>query len=449
MKVVTRFAPSPTGFLHLGGARTALFNYLFTKQNNGKFILRIEDTDKERSKKEYEDDILEGIKWLGLNFDEMYRQSDRKEIYKKYIEKLISENKAYISKEENREGGRSEVVRFKNPNIKIKFKDVIRGEVEFDTTELNNFVIAKSLGEPLYHLAVVIDDFEMNVTHIIRGEDHISNTPRQILIQKALDFPEVVYAHIPLILAEDRSKLSKRKHGESVSLNYYQKEGILPQAMNNYLALLGWNPGDDREILSMEEVISSFNLEKVQKGGAIFNTEKLEWLNAQYIKNMSAEESQKKIKDIIESNKKESWKIDDDVIEKISPVILERVRKWSDVKNMISEGELDYFFEKPILKAESLIWKKSNNKNTQKYLEKILEISRNLEEKDFNAKILREKLMEYADEKGRGDVLWPTRFALTGRDKSPDSFIISEILGKKESIKRWQEAIETLKKQKQ
>jgi glutamyl/glutaminyl-tRNA synthetase len=200
-KVVTRFAPSPTGLLHAGNYRTALFSYIFTLQNKGKFVLRIEDTDKARSKKEYEYNIIESLNWLGIKYDEFYRQSDRTEIHKSYIKKLIDSGKAYISKEIPKEAGdRSEVIRFKNPNKKVSFVDLVRGKIEFDTTDLGDFIIAKSMEEPVFHLVVVVDDFEMGITHIIRGEDHISNTPRHILIQEALSIPTPLYAHIPLLL---------------------------------------------------------------------------------------------------------------------------------------------------------------------------------------------------------------------------------------------------------
>ncbi len=241
-KIVVRYPPSPTGLFHIGNARTFLFNYLFAKQNNGQVVFRLEDTDKERSKKEYADDIIENLKWLGIepDFSTTVRQSERKDVYKKYLEKLIVEGKAYLSKEETiEEGQRDEVIRFKNPNKKIKFNDLIRGDIEFDTTELKDFVIAKSLDEPVYHLAVVVDDFEMGVTHVIRGDDGISNTPRQILIQEAIDAPRPIYAHLPLMLAPDGTKLSKRKHGEQVSVSFYRNSGYLPEAMINFLAMVG------------------------------------------------------------------------------------------------------------------------------------------------------------------------------------------------------------------
>ena len=294
--VVTRFAPSPTGNLHVGSARTALFSFLYARGCGGKFILRIEDTDKERSKKEFEESILASMEWLGFSYDEMYRQSERTEIYKKYLQKLIDSGSAYISKEEvKQEGDRSEVIRFKNPNKTVTFADEIRGEVTFDTTELGDFVIAKDVKNPLYHFVVVVDDLEMGVTHVIRGEDHISNTPRQILIQEAIGAPRPTYAHIPLTLAADRSKLSKR-HG-AVSVEEYKKMGYLPEALVNFLALLGWNPGNDKEIFSIDELIKEFSLKKMQKGGAMFNFDKLDWVNKQHIARLDTEELFAKIKE--------------------------------------------------------------------------------------------------------------------------------------------------------
>jgi len=272
--VVVRMAPSPTGNLHVGGARTALYNFLFARKNKGKFILRIEDTDKERSKKEFENDIFESFEWLGLQYDESYRQSERGEVYKNYLEKMLHHDSVYEADDK--------VIRFRNPNKKVKFNDLIRGEIEFDTTELGDFVIAKSINEPLYHLAVVIDDFASKITHVIRGEDHISNTPRQILIQESIGAPRPLYAHLPLILAQDRSKLSKRKHGESVSLDYYRQKGYSPGAIINYLALLGWNPGTEQEIFTLDELINVFELSKVHKGGAIFDEKKLAWVNRKH-----------------------------------------------------------------------------------------------------------------------------------------------------------------------
>ena len=310
-QIVTRFAPSPTGLLHAGNYRTAVFSYLFARQRGGKFILRIEDTDKERSKKEYEDNILESLKWLGLDYDEFHRQSERAPAHKKYLKQLIDGGFAYVSKEEAAGEGddkarRKEVIRFKNPNIKVKFHDLIRGEIEVDTTDLKDFVIAKDLDTPLFHLAVVADDFDMGVTHVVRGEDHISNTPRQILIQRAIGAPEPVYAHIPLILAPDRTKLSKRKG--ALALTEYRDRGYLPQAVLNYLALLGWNPGTEQEILSLDDLLKQFDISKVQKGGAIFNEEKLRWINKEYLKLLSAERAGEEVLARLPENLREEAK---------------------------------------------------------------------------------------------------------------------------------------------
>ncbi len=430
-QVRTRFAPSPTGVLHVGGVRTALFNYLFARQNGGKFVLRIEDTDKERSKKEYEDDILNGLKWLGIEWDEFYRQSERGEIYKKYIQKLLNGGKAYVSEE--KEGKSKSVIRFKNPNLKVSFKDEIRGEIEFDTTELGDFVIAKDEETPLYHLAVVVDDFEMGITHIIRGEDHISNTPRQILIQNAIGASRPIYAHIPLILGADRSKLSKR-HG-AASVNEYREKGYLPKALVNFMAFLGWNPGDEREIFSMEELIKEFSLKKIQKGGAVFNTDRLDWLNSQYIKNMDTGKLTELCLPYIVSR----YPTADGQMEKIRKIVKIKQERM----NTLTEAgeEIGYFFEQPEYEKEKLLWKKERDLNaTKKHLEEIVKFLEPLDTPDFSSESVKKAVWDYAEEQGRGNVLWPFRMALTGLDKSPDPFSVAEILGKEETLRRLKNA---------
>jgi len=432
-KIVVRIAPSPTGNLHIGTARAALFNFLFAKKHGGKFILRIEDTDMERNSPEYEKNITDGLSWLGISWDEFYRQSERGEIYRSYLKKLIDGKAAYISKENpKKEGDREEVIRFKNPNAKIKFNDVIRGEIEFDTTELGDFVIARSLDEPLYHLAVAIDDFEMGVTHVIRGEDHISNTPRQILIIEALGAPRPVYAHIPLILAPDRSKLSKR-HG-ATALTEYRDRGYMPEAMVNYLALLGWNPGGEEELFSLSQLAELFDLKRVQKGGAVFNIDKLNWFNREYIK-QSPELVKKKVGEIV--------KADSSAMEKLFPMILERISTFDDIKNLFKGGELDFLNEPQCLK-EKLPWRGETADAAAKNLEKTENILSSLDEKKFTMEDVKAAVMPFAESAGRGSVLWPLRYALTGKEKSPDPFSVAYILGKDESLSRIRRAIKTL-----
>lgn len=432
-KIVTRIPPSPTGNLHLGTARTALFNFLYAKKNLGKIILRFEDTDKKRSLDEFADNILTGLAWLGISYDEKYKQSERGVVYEKYLKKLIDNDKAYVSKEED--GERSEVIRFKNPKKIVKFQDEIRGEVSFDTTELGDFVIAKTLTEPLYHLAVVVDDFEMGVTHVIRGEDGISNTPRQILIQEAIGAPRPVYAHLPLILGKDKSKLSKR-HG-ATSISDYKSQGYLPEAIINYLALLGWSPGDNREFFTLEELIEEFDFKNVQKGGAVFDVEKLDWFNKHYLDKMEDAEALALLKEYLAE-----FEIDADILQKIKPIVFERISKLSDIDQMVSDGELDYFKESPEYEASGLIWKKSDKDKTLGHLAKVRELLEKLE--DFSEEGVKGAIWDYAEEEGKGDVLWPLRFALSGKDKSPDPINLSYILGKEKTLERIGYAIKKL-----
>ncbi|HBM45903.1 MAG: Glutamate-tRNA ligase [Parcubacteria group bacterium GW2011_GWF2_38_76] len=429
-KIIARFPPSPTGWFHIGNARTALFNYFFVKKNNGELKFRIEDTDKERSKDEYTKDIIEGLKWLGINIDfsDIYRQSEHGDTYKKYIEKMISDGKAYISKEEAKEEGqRSEVIRLRNPNKKVVFEDMIRGEVAVDTTELGDFVIAKSTSEPIYHLAVVVDDFEMGVTHIVRGEDGIYNTPRQILIQEAIGAPRPVYAHMPFILNDDRSKLSKRKQGEMVSLKYYREEGYLPEAMVNFLAFMGWNPGGNEEIMSIEEIIEKFDIMRVQKAGAIFNIKKLNWINKEYIKKLPKEKILELILKRVPEEKR-AHKNFEVVYPKIIQLIEERIEKFSDVTSIFNSGEFDCLLDAP--KYDKILLKNIT------HIPKLLEIIDTIDESSFDQIGLKNAIWDFATEVGRGEVLWPMRVALSGREKSPDPFTLASILGKEETLKR-------------
>lgn len=443
MNIITRFPPSPTGKLHIGRARTFLFNYLYTRQNGGKIVFRFEDTDKERSKKEYEENMLDALSWLGLTFDEgPFYQSKRTDIYKDYLRKILNEGKAYISKEEPTEEDkaegrtRGEVVRFRNPNKRVSFTDLVRGEISFDTTDLKDFVIARSLDEPLYHLAVVIDDFLMGITHVIRGEDGISNTPRQILIQEAIGAPRPAYAHIPLILAPDRSKLAAR-HG-ALSVTEYRDKGFLSEALINYLALLGWNPGTNQEILSMEELIRSFDMSKVQKGGAIFLEEKLRWINKKHIERQGGPRAVlSHIPGALLEGRSENGR------NTLAEVIFDRVSVYGDIKNAVSEGEYDYLLNEPKYPKELLTWKKATS-GPRSHLEHILLLVGNIPEASFTKAAVRETLAPYADASGKGNVLWPFRVALSGKEQSPDPFSLAAILGKNITEERLRRALALL-----
>ncbi len=415
--IVTRFAPSPTGLLHAGNYRTAVFSYLFARQNNGKFIIRIEDTDRERSKQEYADNILESLDWLGLEYDEIFHQSERASNHQKYLEKLIAEDKAYVSKEEiKKEGDRAEVIRFRNPNKQVNFHDLVRGPIITDTTDLGDFVIAKSLTEPVFHLAVVVDDYELGVTHVVRGEDHISNTPRHILLQEAIGAPTPEYAHLPLVLAPDRSKLSKRRG--ALAITEYRDRGYLPEAILNYMSLLGWNPGTDQEIFSKDELIKDFDLKKVQKGAAIFDQVKLDWINKEHIKRLTESSLQEKISAFIPEK-----------AYPLIPILKERISNFGEARDLIENGEFDFFFSPPEPSKE-LLREGIFLRETIKLLEKLS--GQDFEDKDK----IKNQLWDFATEKGRALVLWPMRVALTGKEKSPDPFTVASLLGKEETLRR-------------
>ncbi len=430
---IVRIAPSPTGNLHVGTARTALFNYLFAKRNNGKFIVRVEDTDTARSTKEFENNILQGMGWLGLSWDEMYRQSERTDIYVSELQKLLDKDLIYLSKEEvKEEGQRAEVIRFRNPNKKITFNDEIRGDVTFDTTELGDFIIARSMTEPLYHFAVVVDDFLSKVTHVIRGEDHISNTPRQILIQEALGAPRPIYAHLPLLLGADRSKLSKR-HG-ATSINEYRDRGFLPETMVNFLTLLGWNPGTEKEIYNLTDLINDFDLSRAQKGGAIFDEEKLKWMNKEQLK-LKGEKfiEEYLMQAILETNRAKELNIDESSAKKASKLFSERISVASELKDEIERGDWDYLFMEPAYNSELLVWKKDDKETTLSNMDLIISAVEN------------DCVEKTSEEIGKGSFFWPLRVALSGKEKSPDPISLMSYFGKEETISRLNKAKNALK----
>ena len=439
-KIVTRFAPSPTGLLHAGNYRTALFSYLFARHVKGTFLLRIEDTDKARSKKEYEDNIMESLAWLGLPHDGFARQSDRIDIHKKRLEQLIASGHAYISKEIPKEpGDREEVIRFKNPNKKVKFHDMIRGFIEFDTTELGDFVIARSMEEPVFHLVVVVDDIDMGVTHIVRGEDHISNTPRQILIYEALGSPLPEYAHLPTVLAPDKTKLSKRKG--ALPITAYRDRGYLPEAMVNYLALIGWNPAlNDREFFTMAELIEHFDLKDVQMSGAIFNEEKLAWFNRQYMAKLTDEEFLACAKPFLAAGASEGASaISSDLLVKLLPLIREKIHAFGEIPKLFSpEGELSFMISPiPSYAKEALMWRQEKDITaTKAHLDFVINAVTALDANAFTLETIKAAVWPYAEKVGKGNVLWPMRYSLSGKEKSPDPFIIASLIGKDETLHR-------------
>jgi len=462
-QIRVRIAPSPTGLFHIGTARTALFNYLFAKKNKGKFILRIEDTDKERSEKKYEKDIIDNLKWLGLQWDEEYRQSQRIDIYQKYLKQILDSGQAFWckhTKEEldeekkkqmtNKEAPRhicngkgsspKGIIRFRCPDKKIKFNDLIKGELEFDGGLLGDISIAKDEQTPLYNFAVSVDDSEMKMSHIIRGEDHISNTPKQILILEALGLKHPQYAHLPLTLGTDKTKLSKR-HG-TVSVSRYKKEGYLPEALINFMVFLGWHPGSEKEIFSLKELKKEFLLKKINKSNAIFNIDKLNWYNGHYIRKMDLDKLTKLCMPYLPKNNNFEY------TKKAVSLEQERLKKLSEI------GDLTKFFflDKLEYEPELLIWNPPASampkalragKMTSKQVKNNLEILQGKLSKmtKFDQKTLRRVLMPLAKEYGVGELLWPLRVALSGQKASPGPFEIMEVLGKEKTLKRIKEAI--------
>ncbi|MCK9344821.1 MAG: glutamate--tRNA ligase [Candidatus Pacebacteria bacterium] len=443
--IVTRFAPSPTGLLHGGNYRTAVFSYLFARKQGGKFIVRIEDTDRERSKKEYEENILESLAWLGLEYDEFHRQSELVANHTKALEYLIAEGNAYISKEEAKDGSGviREIVRFKNPNKRVMFNDIIRGPIEIDTTDLGDFVIAKNIHEPLFHLAVVVDDATMGVTHIVRGEDHIANTPRQILLHEALGYPIPNYAHLPLVVDEKRAKLSKRRGAQP--LTYYRDRGYLPEAILNFLALVGWNPGTEQEIFTKEELVQAFTLERVQKSPGFFNLEKLDWVNKEHIKRLSVEEQCAHIERALPASITTLPGYSHEKLLRITPLLVEHITHFGQITEMAEAGEIAYFFEDPTFPVEQLLWKDERDPVVaSEKLQKILTLIGGIDDALFTPETIKASVWDYATEVGRGSVLWPMRYALSGREKSPDPFQLAGILGREATMRRIENAQQRL-----
>lgn len=476
MKIITRFAPSPTGYLHIGGLRTALYNYLFAKNQKGKFILRIEDTDRSRYVKDADKQLVNTIKSFGLNFDKgpIY-QSKRLKIYKKFADQLIKEKKAYYcfckkerldtlreTQEKNKQvpkydrhcldltdleiqeklkNNESYVIRMKLPeNEDVIFSDLVYGEVKINTNDLDDQVLIKSDGFPTYHLAVVVDDHDMNITHVIRGDEWLPSTPKHIILYRMFNWPIPNFAHLPLLLNPDRSKLSKRQG--DVAAEDFIKKGYLPQALINYVAFLGWNPKTEKEIYSMEELIKDFAIEKINKAGAIFDIDKLNWINATYIRNIvenkkSNKKDYKYIVDFAKNVIPQTNRIED-----ILTVFSSRLNNIQELKELSS-----FIFNSPNYDENLLIFKKSNKDLTINGLESGLKILSQVGDSQWDILNLNNTLNHALKEQNLapGDLFWPIRAALSGLEKSPSPAEILWLLGKTESLNRVEKAIIKLK----
>ena len=465
-EIRVRFAPSPTGYLHVGGARTALFNWLYAKKHGGKFLLRIEDTDRSRYNENALDEIFTSLRWLGLQWDEgpevggdcgSYFQSERLELYNKHAAELLEKGLAYrcfcteerlskLREEQEKSGagvsgydkkcrdlpksesdaraknGEISVIRLKIPENRIvSFVDKIRGEISFDTKTQDDFVLLKSDGFPTYHLANVIDDHFMKITNVLRGDEWITSTPKHILLYEAFGWTAPKFAHLPVILSEDGSKLSKRKGAASVM--DYKKLGVLPDALRNFLALLGWNPGDDREIMTIDEIISAFSLEKVSPKGSVFDTKKLDWVNSEYMKKTPAET-------LYEELKSELPEKSDKLIAAIN-LMKERTNKITEIPALC-----DFFFNAPKIYDEQTLAKVKKDANAANILK---EIAQNLTEMQIcNAetsdKLLQDVVAKFAV--GFGKVGLPARLAITGLGGGPSLHDIIPLIGKDECVER-------------
>ena len=487
----TRFAPSPTGIMHIGGVRTALYDWLLARKTGGEFILRIEDTDRSRYMAEAEHSIMEALRWLGLDWDEgpdtdnkngPYIQSQRLEIYHDVVRKLLASGHAYeddttpeeLKKlrvqqkaarqppgydnrgrfrtekdiEQSRASGLPITVRMKVPDSEIvRINDVVRGTLEFDLSKLQDFVILKSDGYPTYHLAHVVDDHEMEISHVIRGEEWISSAPRHLLIHRALGWKNPDYVHVPLILGKDRSKLSKR-HGATSALEYREK-GFLPEAVLNFLALMGYSPADESEVMNIDEMIERFSLDRILQHPAIFDDEKLEWLNGVHIRRLSNEQLLERVISILEQPESKSGlpdsvvrPIDSSYLSTLLPMVHERLKTLNDIVDAV-----DFFFVDDVsLNLEELPGKKSDYKIAKNALEQSVELLNVIDPFDSNQVELKFRILVDSLGLKAGQVFTPIRVAITGKRFAPPLFDTIVGIGKDRTINRIEIAIEKLNK---
>jgi glutamyl-tRNA synthetase len=474
-KIVTRFAPSPTGFIHIGNIRTALFAYLFARKHKGTFILRIEDTDKVREVEGSIEHIKNSLRWLGIDWDYgpdkpgpfgSCIQSERLESYQIYAKKLIEKGLAYpdpYTKEEvdafrkdaelkkqpflfrNHRPETFEAwdgtkpLRLKAPFIKrYQWEDAVRGPLEAGEEAIDDIVLIKADGYPTYNFAHIIDDLHMGVTHIMRGEEFISSTPKFLSIYDALEIPYPVLVTLPPIQNEEKTKkLGKRDGAKDILL--YREEGYLAETMLNFLALIGWNPGTEQEIFSKDELVAAFEIEKIQKSGGAFNEEKLLWMNREYIQKMDDAAFFEYAKTALPASLRESSGFNDETLTRLLPVIKERIHTQKEITEAAQGGEYDFAFVRPDVPAELIKWKNDAAvSDAAPRLKHALEL---LRDADWTSpETIKNALWGYAEEVGRGELLWPLRVSLTGKERSPDPFIVAHILGREEAILRVENA---------
>ena len=487
MKMRTRFAPSPTGYLHIGSLRTALFVYLAAKSMDGKFILRIEDTDQSREVSGAVENLIKVLDWIGINFDEgphidggfgPYTQSQRLEIYNKYVQELLDNDEAYhcfctperldgmrkeqqekkqaprydricrnLSKEETLgrlSSGERYVIRQKMPlDGEIIVHDELRGDITFKCADLEDHVLIKSNGIPTYQFANVVDDHLMEITHVLRGDEWIASFPKNILLYKSFGWEAPKFIHTSLILNKEGGKLSKRQG--DVAVEDYRAKGYLPEALLNFCVLLGWHPKDDNEILSLQDMQEKFKIEDIGISPAIFDVEKLDYFNGYYIRQKSLDELLELCKPYLADNidmASEERKKQDDFLKKVIALEQERMKKLSDIKEATEFfflGEIGY-------DPELLVWKKLTKEEIKDNLEKTLELLKEIPEENWNRGYIENNLIDYlkSNDLKVGDYLWPMRVSLTGRKASPGPFEVADVLGKKESLERMEKGITKL-----
>lgn len=468
--VVTRFAPSPTGFMHVGGVRTALYAWAFARKYNGRFILRIEDTDKAREVEGSIPHIIESLKWLGIEWDEgvdiggphaPYLQSERLESYKKYAQILIDKGYAYSDPYSEEEVAAmrqkaeeekklflfrdhrpetilpwdgSKPLRFRVPEIKsYTWTDAVRGELSAGPEALDDFILIKSDGYPTYNFAHIIDDLEMGVTHIMRADEFIASTPKFLSLYEALEITPPVLVTLPPILSpEGNKKLGKRDGAKDIL--EYRNEGYLPEAMVNFLAFLGWNPGTEQEVMTTKEIIESFSLERIHKSGAMLNNEKLLWLNKEHMRKQSVEEQVVAVKKYMPS-------FSDEMLKKLLPSIIDRINVYSELAS-VAQSEFGFFATRPTIEKERILYKDDEPGVAMRHLQHVVQM---LDILDFSSpEAIKAAIMPYAETEGKGNVLWPLRMSLSGQEKSVDPFTILYVLGKDESKARIDAACHTL-----